>query len=644
MPLKILLADDSMTAQNMGKKILLEAGYEVIAVSNGAQAVKKIAEHKPDIAVLDVFMPGYTGVEVCERVKKAQETLQMPVLLTVGKMEPFKAEEGTRAGADGLIVKPFEASDLIAAIKKIAEKLAAPALRTSAVDDYQSTVKLPVQEFQGASYQEWKVSTPEAPVEEEPPSDKLSVPQDMLTAPAVGMETLEQAAGSIAQAQEEKQSAPTPELSPTAPIETPPELRQTVEIEPPPGVHLTQPIQPPAEIFPEPPARSTAEMPAPLQAIAAATASKVEPEIPPTGPSIQPETLLAASAAAATAAAPIGDIALPPLESLLETTAPPAPPDSPVPLAPDVEFTSAPQEHPGVEAATAPGFEPTVRHEEDVPVTISPDPALVTDTQELSQFATKFGVEGAEPMHVGLAAEIPSLYADTQAALDQPEAASQPAADSEFEARVAAAMAGYEEPAENVAAPDSEPKVSAPAQAAITPEPKVPAVAKGDRFEVRFDFSDEAEEVLQAEPSAVSTGERSEIRLAPEEEIVPEPKLPSQVAEERENGFILQMQQAIESRPPHTVPEVQGPDAEAISAAEQPVAENAPDRALAAAMAAAVGASVEPTLARAAAPDVNSTQKIDPSLIADIVHRVVERMKPDLAAEIAKELEAKLKK
>ena len=74
MALKILLADDSATAQNMGKKILVEAGYEVVAVSNGAAAVKKIAEQKPDMIVLDVYMPGYTGLEVCERVKSAIET------------------------------------------------------------------------------------------------------------------------------------------------------------------------------------------------------------------------------------------------------------------------------------------------------------------------------------------------------------------------------------------------------------------------------------------------------------------------------------------------------------------------------------------------------------------------------------------
>ena len=106
MALKILLADDSMTAQNMGKKILTQAGYEVIPVSNAAAAVKKIAEKKPDLAVLDVYMPGYTGLEVCERLRNAQETTSMPVLLTVGKMETFNHQEATRVQADGIIIKP----------------------------------------------------------------------------------------------------------------------------------------------------------------------------------------------------------------------------------------------------------------------------------------------------------------------------------------------------------------------------------------------------------------------------------------------------------------------------------------------------------------------------------------------------------
>ncbi len=120
---KILLADDSVTAQNMGRKILTDAGYEVITVNNGSAALKKIAEHKPDLIVLDVYMPGYSGLEVCQRIKEKAETARIPVLLTVGKLEPFKPEEARRARADAFVVKPFEASELLAALTKLEDKV-----------------------------------------------------------------------------------------------------------------------------------------------------------------------------------------------------------------------------------------------------------------------------------------------------------------------------------------------------------------------------------------------------------------------------------------------------------------------------------------------------------------------------------------
>jgi two-component system, chemotaxis family, chemotaxis protein CheY len=120
---KILLADDSVTAQNMGRKILADAGYEVITVNNGSAALKKIAELKPDLIVLDVYMPGYSGLEVCQRLKEVGETARIPVLLTVGKLEPFKTDEAKRVRADGFIVKPFEASELLSALSKLEDKI-----------------------------------------------------------------------------------------------------------------------------------------------------------------------------------------------------------------------------------------------------------------------------------------------------------------------------------------------------------------------------------------------------------------------------------------------------------------------------------------------------------------------------------------
>lgn len=120
---KILLADDSVTAQNMGRRILIDAGYEVVTVNNGSAALKKIFDIKPDLIVLDVYMPGYGGLEICQRVRENPETARIPVLLTVGKLEPFKADESRRVRADAFIIKPFEASELLTALTRLEDKI-----------------------------------------------------------------------------------------------------------------------------------------------------------------------------------------------------------------------------------------------------------------------------------------------------------------------------------------------------------------------------------------------------------------------------------------------------------------------------------------------------------------------------------------
>jgi len=107
----------------MGRKILADAGYDVVTVNNGSAALKRINELKPDLIVLDVYMPGYSGLEVCQRIKDADDTAHIPVLLTVGKLEPFKADEARRVRADAHIVKPFEASELLTAITKLEDRM-----------------------------------------------------------------------------------------------------------------------------------------------------------------------------------------------------------------------------------------------------------------------------------------------------------------------------------------------------------------------------------------------------------------------------------------------------------------------------------------------------------------------------------------
>ena len=119
MAIKVLLADDSVPAQNMGKKILADAGYEVMAVSNGLEALKKIADSVPDIAILDIFMPGYTGLEVCSRLRGNAVTADLPVILTVGKLEPYRPEDGEKVKSSAVIVKPFSSEELVSAVRSL---------------------------------------------------------------------------------------------------------------------------------------------------------------------------------------------------------------------------------------------------------------------------------------------------------------------------------------------------------------------------------------------------------------------------------------------------------------------------------------------------------------------------------------------
>ena len=94
----------------MGKKILTEAGYEVVAVSNGAAAVKKIAEQKPDIIILDVYMPGYSGLDVLSGLHCLGSRLPVIVITAFGDSATHQL--AFSFGAKAVFDKPFPIDDL----------------------------------------------------------------------------------------------------------------------------------------------------------------------------------------------------------------------------------------------------------------------------------------------------------------------------------------------------------------------------------------------------------------------------------------------------------------------------------------------------------------------------------------------------
>jgi len=138
MPKKILLADDSITIQKVVELTFSDGDYEVIAVNNGAKAIQKLSEMRPDIILSDIIMPEKNGYEVCEYVKSHPEYRNIPVILLTGTFEPFDPDRADKAGCDAVVTKPFESQSLIHKVEELVQQSrtnAAEAPSTSAPAD-----------------------------------------------------------------------------------------------------------------------------------------------------------------------------------------------------------------------------------------------------------------------------------------------------------------------------------------------------------------------------------------------------------------------------------------------------------------------------------------------------------------------------
>src|SRR6266852_794323 len=118
---KILLSDDSITIQKVVELTFSDGDYEVTAVNNGAKAIQKLAEMRPDIILSDIIMPEKNGYEVCEYVKSHPEYRNIPVILLTGTFEPFDPDRADKAGCDAVVTKPFESQSLIHKVEGLVE-------------------------------------------------------------------------------------------------------------------------------------------------------------------------------------------------------------------------------------------------------------------------------------------------------------------------------------------------------------------------------------------------------------------------------------------------------------------------------------------------------------------------------------------
>ena len=115
----ILVVDDDDGIRNLVKKFLNEKSFLVNTASSAEEAQKKIAIIKFDLIILDIMMPGKSGLEFLNENKSFIDT---PVILLTAKGEPKERVEGLESGADDYLPKPFEPQELLLRIKNILSK------------------------------------------------------------------------------------------------------------------------------------------------------------------------------------------------------------------------------------------------------------------------------------------------------------------------------------------------------------------------------------------------------------------------------------------------------------------------------------------------------------------------------------------
>ena len=117
--MKILIADDDPQILRALRITLSARGYEVVTASDGREALRLAADEHPDIIVLDLGMPGLTGIEVIEGVRGWSA---VPILVVSGRSDSLDKVVALDAGADDYVTKPFAADELLARIRALSRR------------------------------------------------------------------------------------------------------------------------------------------------------------------------------------------------------------------------------------------------------------------------------------------------------------------------------------------------------------------------------------------------------------------------------------------------------------------------------------------------------------------------------------------
>jgi two-component system chemotaxis response regulator CheY len=117
---KILVIDDSWTVREQVRTALTAAGYELLEAADGVEGLQKLTLHADVALVLcDVNMPRMNGLDLLDHLKRTGRIEGLPFLLLTSEAQPTLIDRARKAGAKAWIVKPFQPSMLLAAIRKL---------------------------------------------------------------------------------------------------------------------------------------------------------------------------------------------------------------------------------------------------------------------------------------------------------------------------------------------------------------------------------------------------------------------------------------------------------------------------------------------------------------------------------------------
>jgi phosphate regulon transcriptional regulator PhoB len=116
---KILVVEDEPDIRKLVQYNLTQEHFNVVEAEDGEQALKLLQREKPNLVILDLMLPGLSGMELCKLLKQRSETAKLPILMLTAKAGEADRIVGLEMGADDYLAKPFSPREMVARVRAI---------------------------------------------------------------------------------------------------------------------------------------------------------------------------------------------------------------------------------------------------------------------------------------------------------------------------------------------------------------------------------------------------------------------------------------------------------------------------------------------------------------------------------------------